>query len=113
MPLPKLVYFRSRGRAEVTRLVCAEAGVAFEEENLEGRDAFAALKASGRLPFLAVPIWEEDGFTLAQSAAIANHLARAHGLRGSNAREEALVDQGIGAVEDVRNDLRKLMTATV
>jgi glutathione S-transferase len=111
MPLPKLVYFRSRGRAEVIRLVAAEASVAYEEENFEGREAFAALKASGRLPFLAVPIWEEQGFTLAQSAAIANHLARAHGMRGANPREEALVDQALGTVEDVRNELRKLPAA--
>ena len=63
MPLPKLVYFASRGRGEVIRLALAEAGVAYEEENFAG-DQFAALKASGRLPFLAVPLWEEDGFRL-------------------------------------------------
>mgnify|MGYP001436460910 CR=1 FL=1 len=110
MALPKLVYFASRGRAEVIRLVAAEAGVAYEEENFKP-DQFAALKQSGRLPFQAVPIWEEGGFTLAQSAAIANHLARPAGLRGATARDEALVDEALGAVEDVRNELRKLMTA--
>jgi glutathione S-transferase len=108
MALPKLVYFATRGRAEVVRLVAAEAGVAYEEENFKD---FPALKASGRLPFLAVPVWEEDGFTLAQSVAIANHLARGHGLRGTSARDEALIDQALGAVEDVRTELRRLTAA--
>ncbi len=110
MPLPKLVYFASRGRGEVIRLALAEAGVAYEEENFAG-DQFAALKASGRLPFLAVPLWEEDGFRLAQSAAILNHIGRAHGLRGKSPREEAKIDEALGAVEDVRIELRRLMFA--
>jgi glutathione S-transferase len=108
MALPRLIYFPSRGRAEVIRLVAAEAGVAFDEENFKGPEEFAALKASGRLPFLAVPVWEEDGLRLAQSAAIANHIARAHGLTGKSPREQALIDQAMGALEDVRAEIRKL-----
>lgn len=110
MPLPKLVYFPSRGRAEVIRLALAEAAVPHEEERCPGPD-FPALQASGRLPFKALPVWEEDGLRLAQSGAILNHLGRAHGLRGSGPREEALVDQALGAVDDVRAELRKLLTA--
>lgn len=110
MSLPKLVYFRSRGRAEVIRLALAEAQVAYEEENFVDAE-FPALKASGRLPFLAVPVWEENGETLAQSAAILNHIGRAHGLRGKSARDEAKIDEALGAVEDVRIELRKLMHA--
>ena len=111
MALPKLVYFKSRGRAEVIRLALAEAAVAYQEDAFSGPEAFTALKASGRLPFLAVPVWEEDGFKLAQSVAILNHIGRAHGLRGKTPREEALVDQALGAVEDVRAELRKLPAA--
>jgi glutathione S-transferase len=105
MALPKLIYFASRGRAEVIRLVAAEAALAYEEENFKD---FPALKASGRLPFLAVPVWVEDGFTLAQSMAIANHIGRAHGMRGASPREEAQIDQAFLAVEDVRSDIRRL-----
>ncbi len=108
MPLPKLIYFPSRGRAEVIRLVLAEAGVAFDEEHFKGSEQFAALKLSGRLPFLAVPVWEEEGFRLAQSAAIAHHIARTHGLAGKSLREQALIDQALGAVDDVRLEVRKL-----
>jgi glutathione S-transferase len=107
--MPKLVYFASRGRAEVIRLVCAEAGIAYEEENFTD---FAALKASGRLPFAAVPIWEEDdGFKLAQSYAIVQHLSRGHGLYGSTPREAALVDQALWTAEDLRIEYRKVGSA--
>jgi glutathione S-transferase len=120
MAKPTLGYFASRGRAEVIRLVLAEAGVDWQEHPVgrgtppvEGRPTdIAALKASGALPFDAVPVWEEPGgLRLAQSMAIANHIARANGLRGSNAPEEAKVDEVLGAYEDVRAELRKLGAA--
>jgi glutathione S-transferase len=105
----KLVYFAARGRAEIIRLALAEAGVEWVDDTF---DDFPKLKASGRLPFLAVPVWEEDGgFKLAQSAAILQHIARGHGLYGANARESALVDQALGAIDDVRIEIRKLMGA--
>lgn len=109
MTPPKLIYFAARGRAEVIRLALAEAGVDYVNETFAGAEAFAALKASGRLPFLAVPVWEEDGFALAQSGAIANHIARTHGLYGSSPREAAQIDQALGAADDVRLELRKLV----
>jgi len=122
VPIPTLIYFPVRGRAELIRLILAEAGVEYAEHPV-GKDTppqngrptdFAALKASGLLAFNAVPVWEEpDGFHLAQSLAIANHLARAHGLFGKNAREQALVEQALGGFEDARAELRKLATAAV
>lgn len=117
---PTLIYFAARGRAEVIRLVLAEAGVEYSELHVgrgsppsNGRPTdLAALKASGDLPFGAVPVWEEpDGFRLAQSAAIANHLARRYGMRGKSALEEARCDEVLGAVDDVRAELRKLAVA--
>jgi len=119
MSKPTLIYFAARGRAELIRLVLAEAGVDYQEHvvgkgtpPVDGRPTdFAALKATGTLPFDAVPVWEEPGgLRLAQSAAIANHIARSHGLRGRNAIEEAQCDQLLGAVDDVRLELRKLVT---
>src|SRR5689334_7697562 len=109
MALPKLIYFPARGRGEVIRLLLAEAGVSYEEENFNGPEEFAKLKASGRLPFLAVPVWEEDGLRLAQSGAIAAHVARTHGLYGKSARDQALIDQALGALDDVRLEIRKLV----
>lgn len=117
MAKPTLVYFPARGRAEVIRLALAEAGVDWQEHPVgrggppvNGRPTdFAALKASGALPFEAVPVWEEPGgFRLAQSVAILNHVGRAHGLRGRTPVEEARIDEWLGGVEDVRAELRKL-----
>src|SRR5512147_1600177 len=119
MSKPTLIYFAGRGRAELIRLVLAEAGVDYQEHvvgkgtpPVDGRPTdFAALKATGALPFDALPVWEEPGgLRLAQSAAIANHIARAHGLRGRNALEEAKCDELLGAYDDVRLELRKLVT---
>jgi glutathione S-transferase len=120
MSKPTLLYFPGRGRAELTRLVAAEAGVDHDEHPvghgtppLNGRPTdIAVLKATGVLPFGAVPVWEEPGgFRLAQSAAIANHLARRHGLRGQTPEEEARCDELLGAVDDVRLELRKVQVA--
>ncbi len=117
MSKPTLIYFAGRGRAEVIRLVLAEAAVEYQEHvvgkgtaPVDGRPTdFAALKATGALPFEALPVWEEPGgFRLAQSAAIANHVARGHGMRGRDAVEEARCDEALGAVDDVRLELRKL-----
>ena len=119
MSRPTLIYFAARGRAEFIRLLLAEAGVDYQGHvvgkgtpPVDGRPTdFAALKATGTLPFDAVPVWEEpSGLRLAQSSAIANHIARTHGLRGRNAIEEAQCDQLLGAVDDVRLELRKLVT---
>jgi glutathione S-transferase len=120
MPKPTLLYFPSRGRAELIRLVLAEAGVDYDEHHVghgtppaSGRPTdLAALKAAGATPFGAVPVWEEpDGFRLAQSSAIANHLARRHGLLGQGPLEAARCDELLGCVDDVRGELRKVHLA--
>jgi glutathione S-transferase len=120
MTTPTLIYFHARGRAEVIRLVLAEAGVDYQEHPVgkgtppaNGRPTdFAALKASGELPFDAVPVWEEPGgFRLAQSLAILNHLGRTHGLGGRTPVEAAKIDEWLGGIEDVRAEVRKLAAA--
>ena len=120
MPKPTLIYFPARGRGEVIRLLLAEAGVEYDEHHVgkgtppaDGRPTdLAELKRAGVLPFGAVPAWEEPGgFRLVQSAAIANHLARRHGLRGATPLETARCDELLGAVEDVRIALRTIGAA--
>jgi glutathione S-transferase len=117
MTLPVLTYFSSRGRAEMIRLVAAEAGIAYAERHLgayhpvDKTPAFEAVRATGQLPFDAVPLWvEPDGFALAQSDAIVRHLARTHGLYGGDTREAARCDMIYAGVDDVRTDVRKLVT---
>ena len=117
--LPLLIYFRVRGRAEVVRLLLAEAGVAYREhpvaQGTEPKDGlptdFAELKATGMLPFNAVPFWEDaDGFRLAQSLAIAGHIARRHGLFGKSGQDVSLIEQALGGVEDARLEVRRIVT---
>jgi glutathione S-transferase len=120
MSQPTLYYFAARGRAELIRLLLAEAGIDYLEHPigqgtppLSGRPTdLKALQATGFLPFGAVPVWEEpDGFVLAQSGAIASHLARVHGFAGKTARDAARCDELLGAFDDVRMEMRKLATA--
>jgi glutathione S-transferase len=117
MSKPTLIYFAARGRAELIRLLLAEAAVEYQEHPVgrgtppqNGRPTdFQTLKGTPLLPFGAVPVWEEpDGFLLAQSGAIATHVARAHGLLGKTEREAAQCEQMLGAYDDVRAELRKL-----
>ena len=119
MTKPTLIYFAARGRAELIRLTLVEAGVAWDEHPI-GKDTpahngrptdFTALKQSGLLPFGAAPVWEEpDGFRLAQSLAIVNYLAATHGLHGKTPREVAKVHEMLGAFDDVRGELRRIVT---
>jgi glutathione S-transferase len=119
MKKPTLIYFKARGRAEVIRLVLAEAGVDYDEHPI-GKDLplwngkptdFQALKDSGLLPFQAAPVWEDaDGFRLAQSAAIARYVAAIHGMGGKTPREQAQIDQMLGATDDVRVEIRRLVS---
>jgi glutathione S-transferase len=118
MTRPTLIYFKARGRAELIRLVLAEAGVDHDEHPI-GKDLgawngqptdFQALKDSGLLPFQAAPVWvDADGFRLAQSGAIATYLAECHGLGGQTARERAQIAQTLGALDDVRLEVRRLV----
>jgi glutathione S-transferase len=115
MRLPCLTYFSSRGRAEPIRMLLADAGVEHDEIAVGTWSAtdqptdFVALRASGKLAFGALPLWEEpDGFQLVQSDAILRHLARTHDRYGANLREAARCDEVIGGVEDTRAEIRKL-----
>lgn len=114
MRLPCLTYFSSRGRAELIRLLLADAGVAHDEiavgawSSTDLPAAFVELRATGKLAYGALPLWEEpDGFRLAQSDAILRHLARTHDRYGANAREAARCDEIIAGIEDARGELRK------
>lgn len=118
MSMPVLTYFSSRGRAELIRLVLAEAGVSYKNHGFapgkpgELPPEFLALKASGKLAFGAVPMFEEtDGTVLVQSDAIVRHLARLHGLNGSDEREATQIDIVYEGIKDLRMSMMRLMTA--
>lgn len=113
--MPRLTYFSSRGLAEPIRLLLAEADVSYQAVHLgtwnpgDQPEDFQRLVASGRLPFGAVPLWEEDdGFSLVQSEAILRHLARTRGLYGATPEEAARADQIAEGIKEVRAELAKL-----
>merc|ERR1711907_810845 len=58
---PNIVYFPARGRAELTRIVLATAGVEWSETTID-QDSIKEWKANGSLAFGQVPLLQIDGF---------------------------------------------------
>jgi glutathione S-transferase len=71
-----------------------------------------AIAHSGKLAFGQLPLYEEPGFVLVQSVAIARYLAMKHGLQGTNDTEAALIDQANEGVQDVWNRLTQVLVFT-
>ncbi len=96
----KLHYFRGRGRAETTRWMLAANGIAFENVALATAEEFAALKASGKLPFGQLPLLEIDGRNLSQSTAMTRYLARKGDFYGDGPDDWVACDMVAGAAAD-------------
>ena len=93
-----LTYFNVRGRAEVTRLLFAQAGVEYEDKRVS-HEEWQRLKPN--TPSGALPVLEVDGKVLFGSGPIARFVAVTHGLAASNDLENAELD----GVLDVGHDL--------
>jgi len=81
MPSYKLSYFAGRGRAEISRIILAEAGVKWEDDRVT--DWPGSLKetiVTGQMPVLFI-----DGKQLCQSGVIHRFLANTFGLMGDSA----------------------------
>lgn len=97
-PKPKITYFPIRGRVELSRLLLEAAHVAYEDERLGPE--FAERKAT--LPFGQLPVYSDEEIPLlAQSNAIAAHIARKYGLMGSSLAEAARIDMLVEAIRDL------------
>uniref|UniRef100_A0A915C0I1 Glutathione S-transferase 1 n=1 Tax=Parascaris univalens TaxID=6257 RepID=A0A915C0I1_PARUN len=96
----KLTYFNAMGRAEIIRLVFAQAGVEFEDIRIEKSD-WPALKE--KMPFGQLPVLQEDDRMLAQSTAIATYLAKKFGLDGADDWEAAKIQELFGVTSDLVN----------
>ncbi|XP_072051422.1 hematopoietic prostaglandin D synthase-like [Amphiura filiformis] len=100
MPKYKLVYFNSKGRAEVTRLLFHLGGYDYEDFRI--RDGQWITKYKFEMPCKQVPVLFIDGQPLTQANAIARYVAKETGLYGQTNLQCARID----AVMDVCNDWR-------
>uniref|UniRef100_A0A0R3RR90 Glutathione S-transferase 1 n=1 Tax=Elaeophora elaphi TaxID=1147741 RepID=A0A0R3RR90_9BILA len=99
MPSYKLYYFDMMGRAEIIRLIFAQAGVPYEDVRIQQEDW--PTKYKSKMPFETVPVLEEDGKMLSQSTAIAMYLAKKFDLVGENEWELAQVEELFGVATDL------------
>lgn len=98
--MPKLSYFPLGGRAEAIRTLLAHANFQYEDHQIMFPD-LPAVKATGLLPFDAMPIWEEDGFVMCQSSAILRML----GIRFGYYTDDPMVAYKIDSIVDFAEDL--------
>ncbi|KAE8588643.1 hypothetical protein XENTR_v10022658 [Xenopus tropicalis] len=103
MPDYALIYFPVRGRAEAIRLLLADQGIDWEEDEVQiadwvsGKDGRKKDAVFGQLPG-----FRDGDFVLYQSNSILRYLGNKHGLDGSDAHERAVVDMVNSGVEDLR-----------
>lgn len=81
-------YFNGRGRAEISRLIFAAAGVEFTDNRIEDWPKTKAESPIGQVPYLEI----NDDLKLPQSLSIARYLAREYNLVGKNNLEAAKAD---------------------
>ncbi|XP_053307173.1 glutathione S-transferase P 1-like [Spea bombifrons] len=110
MPGYVLTYFPIRGRAEPIRLLLADQGAKWTEDEVQLSDWFSGkndLKKNA--VFGQLPRFQDEDFVLYQSNAILRYLGRKHGLVGSNEKESALIDMVNDGVEDLRLKYSRLI----
>jgi len=109
----RLRYFPFPGRAGAIRDALRIGGIAFEDAHVPP-ERFAALKASGELPFGSLPVLDvatrEGSVSAAQSNAILRFVGRRSGLYPTNDDLRALkVDEAL----DLGEDLYHLLTPSM
>lgn len=102
----KLVYFPVKGRAQALRYLCADNDIELNVELCQ-MEGWAAMKP--KVTFGQLPVLFDGDFEIAQSNAILRHIARKHGLYGSNEREMTLIDMINDQQEDTRLSYVKLI----
>jgi glutathione S-transferase len=120
MPM-KIIYFNVKGRAENSRIILAEGKVAYEDYRFPANsdadtnptkpnEAFAAMKAAGKLPFGQVPALElEDGRIIVQARTIERFCAKKAGLYPADEFDAAVADSVVEACNDLQTVAVKTM----
>jgi len=88
-----LTYFTGRGRAELSRLLLAEAEIPFEDYRITHDDEHWLPKKEN-YPFGTLPSFEKlgTGLKICESAAIERYIAKIGGLYGESDEESARID---------------------
>ena len=94
----KLTYFNARGRAELTRLILAQAGVEYTDERLNYEEW---VQRESSTPFGVIPVLEVDGKLIGGSIVIARYVAEKFGVAGSNDFENAIIASIVDAATDL------------
>jgi prostaglandin-H2 D-isomerase / glutathione transferase len=90
-------------------LALAAGGIPFKDTRLS-QDEFAAMIASGGLPFAQLPVLVADGTTITQSSAILRFCGKLAGLYpGKDDVATAKIDEVTGIIDDVMDGLFKHM----
>ncbi|XP_031842334.1 glutathione S-transferase [Nomia melanderi] len=106
-PTYKLIYFNARGRAEHIRYIFAYAGIDYIDERIP-KERWPELKKS--MPYGMLPVLEIDGKLIAQSNAVARHLARKHNLTGRDEWEAMLCDVLVDTLGDLKQIISQYRT---
>ncbi|XP_053548316.1 glutathione S-transferase P 1 [Bombina bombina] len=110
MPGYTLTYFPLRGRAEPTRLLLADQGVSWTEEEVQLQDWHAGkVELKKTAVFGQIPRLQDGDFVLYQSNSILRYLGHKYGLSGSSDQEHALIDMVNDGVEDLRQKFYKFI----
>ncbi|XP_066443567.1 glutathione S-transferase P 2-like [Eleutherodactylus coqui] len=103
MPGYTLTYFPIRGRAEPTRLLLADQGLSWTEDEVSFEDWGAGKRdLKKNAVFGQIPRFQDGDFVLYQSCTILRYLGRKYGLGGSNDKEMAIIEMMNDGVEDLR-----------
>lgn len=102
----RITYFPIRGRAEHIRLFLEDLKLPYESKviSFEEWESYKS-KHSGtaQLPFGQLPMFQDGDLHLAQSGAIARHLARKHDKYGKTDEEKALNDMLFDMAVDIHS----------
>ncbi|XP_063814617.1 glutathione S-transferase P 1-like [Pseudophryne corroboree] len=98
-----LTYFPIRGRGEPIRLLLADNGVSWKDDEVQMQDWQAGkVELKKTAIFGQMPRFQDGDFAIYQSNAILRYLGRKHGLNGSNEKESTKIDMINDGVEDLR-----------
>ncbi|XP_030046205.1 glutathione S-transferase P [Microcaecilia unicolor] len=96
-----ITYFPVRGRTEAMRLLLADQGQEWKDEDIPFQK-WASGDLKKEAVFGQLPKFQDKDFILYQSTAILRYLGRKHGLYGKDDKEAALIDMTSDGVEDLR-----------